>query len=211
MTSPQEVAKMILEGGEYAKKREELNSKKETLKNGKSYLIEMSNEVMILEKELEGATDLDEGLVETLKSELEKVNSISLVSDAHFDGRKIVAYTDWLVAETQNGNQLPIPPCKVSLDLETSEFLATVKTAGTGASGYWTNDDPHPHINGNDGDPCIGTASCSITAMVAAKEYYAAFLMCIDFLQTVNENDSAGKRYHNWIDKHSEKLEELLA
>ena len=211
MSTASETAKALLSNGKYGEKKESLDKKISTLDNGKRYLIEMSNDILLLEKELEGLVVVDETMVAKLESELESVKNLAIVDDAMYDGTKMVVTTKWMLGYTQADEPFPLPPMSVSLGLTNSDFRAVCIDREEGVRGMWREYDPHPHVNGESGKPCIGTASCSITAMVTAHEYYAAMIMCLDFLQTANESDSAGKYWYRWAKKHPVKLEELLA
>lgn len=211
MSTAKHVAEQLLRNGDYARKKEELEAKQTTLQNGKRFLIDMSHQVDILAGELKALETVDTSLEEKLIEELAKVQALPMVTEAQFEGTKIWAKTDWMVAYTQNDDPFPIPPAVVTLNLSNSDFRATALNRSEGVRGIWTDHDVHPHIAGDSGSPCIGDASCSITAMIAEKEYYAAFLMCIDFMQAANEDDSAGSKWPRWRDKHKEKLDELLA
>lgn len=62
----------------------------------------------------------------------------------------------------------------------------------------WTARDPHPHVDGSSGHPCLGNAESSLIELIAQKEMYAAFLVCLDFLENANTDDPAGAKVINW-------------
>ena len=68
----------------------------------------------------------------------------------------------------------------------------------TQKQGYWTNRDPHPHVNGDSGDACLGNVSSSIAEMINQQELYALTLICISFLESANEDDPAGENIKHW-------------
>ena len=63
---------------------------------------------------------------------------------------------------------------------------------------YWTDNDPHPHVNGRSGEPCLGNLSSTVAELCSQGELYALVLTCIDFLQSANTSDPAGKNVRNW-------------
>ncbi len=60
--------------------------------------------------------------------------------------------------------------------------------------GYWSEQDPHPHVS-NLGRPCLGSASEIIAQLLVSREWYALATICINFLESYNEDDIAGKNY----------------
>ena len=60
--------------------------------------------------------------------------------------------------------------------------------------GYWSEQDPHPHVS-ELGNPCLGSASEIIAQLLVSREWYALATICINFLESYNEDDVAGKNY----------------
>jgi hypothetical protein len=68
---------------------------------------------------------------------------------------------------------------------------------------YWSSADPHPHVSGRSHEACLGNISGTIAELCSQMEIYALTLVCIDFLESVNTSDTAGKNIVNWdrVDK----------
>src|SRR5690606_9940189 len=64
--------------------------------------------------------------------------------------------------------------------------------------GYWTNEDPHPHVSGGNNTACLGNVASTIAELCSRNEVYALALMCIDFLENANTTDPAGAKVVNW-------------
>lgn len=64
--------------------------------------------------------------------------------------------------------------------------------------GYWTKQDPHPHVDGQGGEACWGSVSSTIAELISEREIYALFIIVTNFLQTFNREDYAGKNIKNW-------------
>ena len=200
--SAEQCMKAILERGEVKEKREKLDKMKETLRNGHKYLINMSTEVLKLEGELNAISLVDNKLLEQLTGDLNSIKSVPIVEDAFFENERIVFITKPLVAHCQDGTEVPIPAMKTSLNLVTSEVNGFCeKPDDDGVYGYWSERDPHPHFDGRNGHPCLGNAACSITEYITNQQYFLAVLQVLEFIQAVNEEDSAGSRYKRWIEK----------
>lgn len=63
---------------------------------------------------------------------------------------------------------------------------------------YWTSADPHPHVDGTSGEPCLGSVEQTIVELSSQKEIYPLFLVCLDFLENANTDDVAGSNITNW-------------
>ena len=63
---------------------------------------------------------------------------------------------------------------------------------------YWTNHDPHPHVDGSSGDACLGNIGGTIAELCNQSQLYALALICIDFLESTNTDDEAGKNIIHW-------------
>lgn len=61
--------------------------------------------------------------------------------------------------------------------------------------GYWSQEDPHPHVGKGGQNICFGNVSEILASLSADKEYYAIMTICINFLETFNKEDYAGKNY----------------
>lgn len=74
---------------------------------------------------------------------------------------------------------------------------------------YWTDKDPHPHVNGEIGEACWGSAGSMLTENMNNYEIYASFIVVLNFLQQVNTDDPAGAYIRNWdcIDEGGNDLE----
>lgn len=64
-------------------------------------------------------------------------------------------------------------------------------------NGYWTGQDNHPHVNGQ-GRACLGNVSATIAELSAQKQFFALALTALDFLESVNTEDPAGRKVANW-------------
>lgn len=64
--------------------------------------------------------------------------------------------------------------------------------------GFWTEYDPHPHVDGDGGYPCWGSAGSMLCQSMNEMELYASYIVVFNFLQQVNTDDCAGKYIEYW-------------
>ena len=64
--------------------------------------------------------------------------------------------------------------------------------------GYWSGEDPHPHVNGADSTPCLGNVANSISELCGQNELYGLAMIVLSFLESANIHDSAGMHVTQW-------------
>lgn len=81
----------------------------------------------------------------------------------------------------------------VQVNMDTA-VVAISSTSGKGYRGHWTTNDPHPHVNGSDGKPCLGSIGQTLADMVSKHELYVITVLMTEYLKAVNTDDAAGRR-----------------
>ena len=196
--SAKKTAIAIISKGEVREKMKQIKDNEELLAKGQQYLISKAQEIIRLKAEVEGLSSADEALEKLLEEEIEALNGHPIVDKYYYENECMIVETTAFQAYLQSGESIDIAPMKISLNLLTSEVIGKSLVPGTGKRGYWSNDDPAPHFNGTNGHPCLGEASCTITDLISSQNYYASMLMVLEFVQSVNETDPAGKTYVKW-------------
>jgi len=135
----------------------------------------------------------------TISDDLNLMLSNKKIKDVFIKGNKATVYTYPLFihngsATYYGGNY------RIEIDMHNSN----IRFFGDNPrSSYWTDHDPHPHVNGNTGEACLGNISATIAELCSQFQLYPLSLMCIDFLESVNTSDAAGKHVVEWdlVDK----------
>jgi hypothetical protein len=75
-------------------------------------------------------------------------------------------------------------------------------------NGFWTSA-PHPHCSSN-GWACFGNIDIQLLELYAKFQYYDIFMLLLNYLQTANIEDSAGKSITAWdvVDEEGNVIEE---
>lgn len=68
---------------------------------------------------------------------------------------------------------------------------------------FWSTTDPHPHVDGTTNKACLGNIESTVAELCSQMQLYALTMILIDFLESANVSDAAGKCVVNWteIDK----------
>lgn len=197
--SIQSTAKLLVSKGEVKEKMKQCEDAKETLEKGQKYLIAKSLEIIKLNAEIDALQIVDKGLEKKLEEDLEAIKTHPIVKHAEYVDESMEVLTDTFTAYTQGGIPITIKPMRITLGLLDSKVRGFNVNRDDGFSGYWTQRDPHPHTAGDNGAPCLGEAACTITELITHQDYYAAMLMVLEFFQSINETDAAGKKFVNWM------------
>lgn len=179
----------IKEDREQVKRYEEsIHEYKRKIKHIYDNLIRLRNQIEVDEKNIENVN-------EKLIADLDLIVNHPKVSDLHIKDGKFIIYVPNVYAYDDDDNRYYIGNCRIEINLEDAD----VRFFGDNPrKSYWTSRDPHPHVNGNDGRACLGNVSSTIAELASRNEIYALTLVCIDFLESVNTQDTAGRNIRNW-------------
>lgn len=134
-----------------------------------------------------------------IRKDIELIKNDKKVKNVTFnkDGNKnfLVIETNPLIMRgTKNPNDLRyIGESKIKINISPSIVDVRFYTEQK-RKGYWSEQDPHPHVS-ELGNPCLGSASEIIAQLLVSREWYALVTICINFLESYNEDDVAGKNY----------------
>lgn len=195
-----EAVQIMLQTKELKTAKEELEGYKETIQNGKEYIIHLSNKIIKTQAEIDAFLVVDETMEATFTNQIEDIKALPNVLDVWIEteGTKVslCLSVDELNCIASDGGEFFINPTTTRIELLTSRVrIKNTNGDDDGFRGHWTSYDPHPHVNGADGAPCLGNIDGSIVEYIAAKDYYSLSLLMLEWLQSANHEDSAGKYY----------------
>lgn len=134
-------------------------------------------------------------ILNTLSNDLDLIVAHEKVTDVIIDNESIIIKTIPLRIYADNNNIYQAGEFNIRINMFSS--LVTF-TSNKGYRSYWTDNDPHPHINGNDGVACLGNIESTVAELCSQMQLYPLFLMLIDYLESANTEDAAGKYVVNW-------------
>ncbi len=112
--------------------------------------------------------------------------------------RKLIVETDNIIIQDEDGNKYLGNRFKIVFNFERYNVRFYGLDEDLHRKSYWTNHDPHPHIDGGNGVACLGDAGSMLSISMNEKELYASYIIALNFLQQVNTEDVAGKNIGNW-------------
>ena len=138
--------------------------------------------------------DTSDGEEEVINSIL-KIKNHKKVTDLEIiDGRLNITTLPIVLTEPKVGVRFQLGTMKIVLPLRPSNRIYIY--GDKMYSNYFGNG-VHPHIDST-GSPCWGTADAQIAAMINEKNYYAAFLTILGYLETCNIEDCAGELVYKY-------------
>lgn len=198
--------KAFIEGSKNATKRE-LDRIKRLIRdadaNVENYKQHIVNEIrkretaLLQEPALEEKMNNAEGLLE---KELGLIKALDKVADVRLEDGRLKVDTTELYAYDKKDRRYHIGTMTIDIDVHTAnvKFLKLGKNVKGENRGYWNDNDPHPHVNGGSGGACLGNASATIAELCSQYQIYPVVTICINFLENVNIDDSAGRRVRYW-------------
>lgn len=124
-------------------------------------------------------------------------------------GKVVEITTDYIDIYDEKGNKFKGNKYLLSFDFDDMTCYIEGLDEDYNRKSYWTEQDPHPHVNGDDGEACWGSAGSMLTENMNNYEIYASFIIVLNFLQQVNTSDPAGEYIRNWdcIDEEGNDVE----
>ena len=162
-----------------------------------------------LRRQIEANKSANKGATDKFIKDVDLIAEHNMVEDVHFRDGVFKIYTEPIYAYASgSGERHYIGKMRIDIMLE----YADVKffNLDNPRRGYWTEKDPHPHVNGANGEACLGNVSTTIAELSSQNEIYALTLVAIDFLQNANTDDPAGATIVRWdmVDEEGNIIEE---
>ena len=133
-----------------------------------------------------------------LTKEIESILSHPLTSDVVVDKQTLNIFTKNIDIYDEEGNRYRGNNYRIAFDYGMYSVRFYGQDDDLCRKSYWTDKDPHPHVNGETGIACLGDAGSMISIAMNEHELYASYVIAINFLQQVNTDDPAGKYIRNW-------------
>ncbi len=138
--------------------------------------------------------------------DLDNIITHPKITDLKIKNGKYIIQTVPLRIYADNGRIYQAGAFEIIIDVErvSIRFNSNLRKKG-----YFSNSDPHPHVNGEDGNPCLGNLSTTVAELCSQNEIYALTIMLIDYLETANTSDAAGEKVTRWdeIDENGNIIE----
>lgn len=128
--------------------------------------------------------------LKNLFGDLDIIAQHEKVVDIIIDQEYIIIKTIPLKIYADNGGIYQAGAFNISINMFTSQIKFS---SDVGHAGFWTDHDPHPHVNARDGYGCLGNIDSTVAELCSQMQLYPLFLILIDYLETANTEDPAGK------------------
>lgn len=171
---------------------------KRKIKQNFDNLIRLRNQVENEESNLGNVTS-------KLIKDLDLIVQHGKISDLHIKDGRFILHVPNVYCYDDKDRIFYLGNFRVEIKLENAD----VKFFGDNPRrSYWSEYDPHPHVDGRRGNACLGNVSATIAELASRNEIYALALVCIDFLESANTSDPAGRNVTNW-QQVNEKFEPI--
>lgn len=140
--------------------------------------------------------DYRKSLRETLEREIALIQDHKKVKKVEFTSGGLNIYTtDLIMYEPHANTHYFLGSMRISFRLgqyQEIRFFNQTKTVDAFFQGAH-----HPHVD-NGGYPCLGNIETQMHQYLVERQYYAAFITALGYLQTANVEDVAGRSITRW-------------
>ena len=169
---------------------ERLNTYLDYVKNYYKEIRKTRNEISTLKSITKEVCDFTTDLTSLIEHKM--------VENIRVSGKTLLIDTDYIDISDNRGNKFRGNKYRLEFDYENMKCLIYGQDSDYCKRGYWTDEDPHPHVDGDSGRACWGDAGSMLSMNMNEYEIYASFIVVLNFLQQVNVDDSAGAYIRNW-------------
>lgn len=140
--------------------------------------------------------DYRKQLRETLEKEITLIQNHKKVERIEFtaDGMNIFT-SDLIMYEPHANTHYFLGSMKVEFKLGNRQEVRFFNQTGT-VDAFFSGAH-HPHVDGS-GYPCLGNIESQMHQYLVERQYYAAFITALGYLQTANVEDVAGRSITRW-------------
>ena len=149
-----------------------------------------------LQEEINNTTTILQNTIEKFINDLQLISNMEKVEDLYYENYKLIIHTIPLYIVSDRGKRYYGGKYEITVDTNSGEV--TFFNKDNPRHGYWTEEDPHPHVDGDSGTACFGNASEIVAELCSQKEFYALTTVLIDFLESTNTCDAAGSMIISW-------------
>ena len=174
--------------------------------------IKLMKEIQMKIKQEELKKDNSKEVIKKVKEQLELIKSDEKVTDLELQNDTIIIKTKQLYAEgygVYEEGRFKLNAYEIRLRPKCNEVKIFGLLDEYNRRSCWTSKDPHPHINGRTGEGCWGNVQSMFCDTMGENEFYMTYMLVINFLETYNIDDLAGRNIRNWdfVDEDGYELE----
>lgn len=187
----QEAVRSVIQNDTYnlTDTEQRIESIKRDLKRDYDRVKQLSRQILNAENSIAGAGD-------AIVAQVDNIVALEKVTDLHIKNGIVEMFLSDMYFYDTNGKRYYLGNMKVSIDIHNTNVKFFNLT--NPRPSFWSNRDAHPHVNGSSGAACLGSVASTIAELCSGGEIYALALICIDFLEAANLDDSAGSYASNW-------------
>ena len=138
-------------------------------------------------------------LVNNLMVEIENIKKHKLTDSFSIDIKRrtfVINTAPLYITETNNNKRYYLGRMIIEMPIDASNNQIRFKNIDNCRNNMWGHC-AHPHVNG-EGHGCLGTAEPQIVEYGSNRMYYPLYITLLNYLQSVNIEDSAGAYIVRW-------------
>ena len=171
------------------------NNLEEWKRNIKTYSDRASQKRRLIQTEMENVENVSNALI----TDLDLIIAHPKVKDLHIKDGKFTVHTNPLIIHSDKGKHYLGGSYRIELIPDNAD-IKFFGSPNPHRIGFWSELDPHPHVDGRSGNACLGNISSTLAELCSQMQIYALVLSTIDFLESANTSDVAGAKVKYWTE-----------
>lgn len=135
----------------------------------------------------------------SITEELENIKKHKHVKNMYYNSLRNTLHintdTLYMTHPQREGDRRLLGEMTITINLE--YFSVLFENLNYRRTSYWGEECHHPHVEQN-GEACLGNLATMLCECKETGSIYAAYLLCLGFLETYEPNDPAGAYYVCW-------------
>lgn len=144
-----------------------------------------------------------------IKEQIKIIKEMEIVNSVEFIGDVMSVKTNFVYATDEYDNRFKMNKYDIQIKPSKLDIRIYGLVEEYNRESAFTNSDPHPHVSGSTGKPCWGNTEIMLVDLFEQEQYDIIVQIVIDYLQSFNIDDSAGKYIRNWdcVDENDDVIE----
>lgn len=126
--------------------------------------------------------------------DMDLISNFEKVKDVQYKDNLFHIYTHPLICTDTEGRRFKVGSFRIEINLDNTKIRFY---GDTPRKSFWSEKDYHPHIK-YDGNACLGNIDTTVAEFCSTLQLYPLCMLLIDYLETANLEDTAGRHVTNW-------------
>lgn len=178
--------------------KQKLNETRLDLHQIRERIIRLFGQESLHINKIEAIENKYKNIEENIDKEVRLIIKNPKVNNMFYEEGKIIISTKPLFITSDRGYTYYGGAFEIKINLNNADVRFISTSPEVKHHAYWTERDAHPHVNGETGEACLGNIGPTVIELCAQLALFPLVNILIDFLESANTSDAAGKHIYKW-------------